>query len=99
MLLLWQALAEFFGSFIFFTTILTYDHNPIAVVVALLAAIYAFGRMSGGHFNSSVSAMLYMKGDITAPKLAMYVVAQLLGAVTTVVWWTWTNKMNGPVLQ
>lgn len=99
MLLAWQALAEFFGSAVFFTTILTYSHNPIAVVVGLLAAIYAFGRMSGGHFNSSVSAMLYMKGDITASKLAMYVVAQLLGAVMSVVWWNWTNKMNGPTLR
>lgn len=96
MLLLWQALAEFIGTALFFIVILTYGRNPIAVAIGLLAAIYAFGRMSGGHFNSAVSVMLYMKGDISAAMLGMYITAQLLGAVAALAWWRYTNKMYGP---
>lgn len=99
MLILWQALAEVMGSVIFFTTILTYGKNPMAVAIGLLAAIYAFGRMSGGHFNPAVSAMLFMKKEISAWKLLMYVAAQLVGAGIAVAWWQYTNKMYGPALD
>lgn len=99
MLVIWQALAEVIGSIIFFTIILTYGKDPIAVAIGLLAAIYAFGRMSGGHFNPAVSVMLYLKKEIGAGKLAMYVVAQLVGACISIGWWKYTNKMYGPPLN
>lgn len=57
------------------------------VACVLVACIFAFGRISGAHFNCAVSAMMYMKGRIDAPSLLVYIIAQLLGAVAAVVWY------------
>lgn len=98
MIILWQALAEAIGTLIFFTIILTYGNQPIAVAVGLLAAIYAFGRMSGGHFNSAVSFMMFIKGDIDLVTLLTYVAAQMVGAIVAVLWWRYTVKTYGKTL-
>ena len=55
-------IAECLGTALFFSCILAYG-EPIPIVVGLLAAIYAFGKVSGGHFNCAVSFMMFLKGD------------------------------------
>ena len=52
-------IAECLGTALFFSCILSYG-DPIPIAVGLLAAIYAFGKVSGGHFNSAVSFMMYL---------------------------------------
>jgi glycerol uptake facilitator-like aquaporin len=79
-------IAEALGTFVFFSAILAWG-EPIPVVVGLLAAIYAFGKVSGGHFNSAVSFMMFLKGDINVSKFVAYVIAQLLGATLALIWW------------
>jgi len=79
-------IAECLGTAIFFSCILAYG-NPIPIAVGLLAAIYAFGKVSGGHFNCAVSFMMYLKGEINAQKCLLYIIAQLLGAVLALSWW------------
>jgi aquaporin Z len=79
-------IAEFAGTGLFLSCILAWG-EPIPVAVGLLAALYAFGKVSMGHFNSAVSAMMYVKGDIDGPTLVAYVVAQLLGAMVALLWW------------
>lgn len=79
-------IAECFGTALFFSCILAYG-EPIPIVIGLLAAIYAFGKVSGGHFNSAVSFMMYLKGDITLMKCISYIVAQLVGAIIALTWW------------
>lgn len=78
--------AECVGTFIFFSCILSWG-EPIPIVVGLLAAIYIFGKISGGHFNPGVSFMMFLKGDINMPTFIGYVVAQLIGAILTLLWW------------
>lgn len=87
-------IAECLGSLVFFTCILSYG-EPIPIVVGLLAAIYAFGKISGGHFNPAVSFMMLLKGDIKLPKFITYVLMQLLGAGLAVLWWKTNNKTFG----
>jgi glycerol uptake facilitator-like aquaporin len=79
-------IAECVGTVIFFSCILSWL-EPIPIVVGLLAAIYAFGKISGGHFNPAVSFMMLLKGDINVPTFIAYVAAQLIGATLALIWW------------
>lgn len=84
-------LGEFIGTFVFLLVILVVG-QPIPIVVGLLAAILAFGNLSGGHFNPAVSTMMLAKGDITAPTFIMYIIAQVLGGLAALLWWSTTTK-------
>lgn len=48
--------------------------------LALLAGLYAFGEISGGHFNPAVSLGMALSGRLCARDLVGYWVAQLVGA-------------------
>ena len=74
-------IAEFIGTAVFLTIILKSGGDKYVIVAGLLAAILLMGAVSGGHFNPAVSAMLFLKGDLSSQDLTGYVVAQLLGAV------------------
>lgn len=84
-------LGEFIGTFVFLLVILVVG-QPIPIVVGLLAAILAFGNLSGGHFNPAVSTMMLAKGDISVGVYLMYVVAQVLGGLAALTWWAVTTK-------
>lgn len=81
-----ELMAECFGTVLFFSCILSYG-EPIPIVVGLLAAIYAFGKVSGGHFNGTVSFLMFLKGDIKFDKLVLYIIAQAVGAIIALAWW------------
>ena len=85
MILLKAVLAEFLGTFFFFSIILNAVANaslgPIAVAVGLLAAVYFGGSISGGHFNPAVSVMMFAKGNITADVLVLYILAQIIAGL------------------
>jgi aquaporin Z len=49
--------------------------------LAVLVMIYAFGRISGGHFNPAVSVGAGMGGRMPWRHVGLYVAAQLAGAV------------------
>jgi len=88
-------LAEFLGTFLFFALGLTAvqtigavgDGAPLMVVVpfafgfGLLAAIFAFGHISGGHFNPAVTVAMLLDRRIEAVDAAGYIVAQVLGGL------------------
>jgi aquaporin Z len=54
----------------------------LAFGLSVLTMAYAVGPISGGHFNPAVSVGLWVGGRFPAAKLPVYVVAQVLGAVT-----------------
>lgn len=84
-------LGEFIGTFVFLLVILVVG-QPIPIVIGLLAAILAFGNVSGGHMNPAVSTMMLAKGDIDFMTYILYVVAQVLGGLAALLWWTLTRK-------
>lgn len=49
--------------------------------LALLAALYAFGEVSGGHFNPAVSLTMLLDGRIDARTMLLYWLAQIVGGV------------------
>src|SRR6185312_12520902 len=53
---------------------------PIAIGAALMAAVYAGGHISGGHYNPAVSLAALVRGRLAAADLLPYWIAQLLGA-------------------
>ncbi len=82
-----KVLIEFIGTFVFLSVILNVAMNnnggivtPIAVGIALTAAIYMFGSAGDNHFNPAVSFMAWIRGDIVIYMLFAYLIAQVLGA-------------------
>lgn len=53
----------------------------LAFGLTVLTGAYAFGPISGGHFNPAVSLGLAIGGRFRAAELPGYVIAQVLGAV------------------
>lgn len=48
---------------------------------ALLIGLYAFGEVSGGHFNPAVSIAMFLERRLARDDLIGYVVAQIAGAL------------------
>ncbi len=90
-----KVLAELFGSFLFFT--IGYLSVPAFHVASapapnllvvpfsfgfgLLAAIFAFGHISGGHFNPAVTIAMVLDKRTTPVNAVGYIVAQIAGAI------------------
>jgi aquaporin Z len=94
----WQKyLAEFFGTFVlvFIGTVAVVgavrsDVSPLLVApfafgLALLAGLYAFAEVSGGHYNPAVSLGLFLDRRLSLPDLLGYWASQLLGGIAAAV--------------
>ncbi|MBS0342392.1 MAG: aquaporin family protein [Proteobacteria bacterium] len=55
--------------------------NTLATVFALYVLIEVFDPFSGAHFNPAVSVVMAMRRELPAGTLAVYVIAQLAGAM------------------
>ena len=53
----------------------------LAFGLALLAGLYAFGEVSGGHFNPAVSLAMFLGGRLPSGELVSYWAAQFAGAI------------------
>ncbi|MCA1983491.1 aquaporin [Nocardioides nematodiphilus] len=49
--------------------------------IAIVVAVYAFGRVSGGHFNPAVSVGAAISGRISWVTAGLYAAAQVVGAI------------------
>ena len=78
-----KPLVEFIGSFLFFSVILQ-QGQAIPIAIALAAAIYFGGAISGGHFNPAVSFMMFLNGKLPSSDLIQYVIVQGLAAATAI---------------
>lgn len=81
---------EFIGTFVFLSVILS-TGSAIPIAVALAAAIYFGGSVSGGHFNPAVSTMMLAKGGINVETWITYVIAQVLGGLVALMWFKSTG--------
>ncbi|MEL6648528.1 MAG: MIP/aquaporin family protein, partial [Pseudomonadota bacterium] len=55
--------------------------NTIPTGAILVVLITLFGPVSGAHFNPAVTFAFALKGDISAPTAAQYMLAQIIGGV------------------
>lgn len=86
-------LAELFGTFVFmmigYLSVAAFQaaDTPGLLVVpfsfgfGLLAAIFAFGHLSGGHFNPAVSIAMALDKRMAPVDAVGYIVAQIIGAI------------------
>lgn len=77
---MYALIAEFIGTFIFLSVILT-TGEAFPIGLALATAIFFGGKISGGHFNPAVSTMMLVNRKLTVEKYVGYVVAQILGGL------------------
>ena len=75
-------LAEYLGTFFFILSIFASNGNPLVVGGALALVIYLIAGHSGAHVNPAVSAVMHLNGSLSQSKLAYYIIAQVLGAVS-----------------
>lgn len=76
--LIFKCLIEFIGTFVFLSIILT-TGQALPIGIALMAAIYWGGSVSGGNFNPAVSFMMVLNKQMNLTQCLAYVVSQLLG--------------------
>jgi aquaporin Z len=88
-------LAELLGTFLFLTIGYTAVANfnastpplsgilvvPFAFGLGLLAAIFAFGHVSGGHYNPAVTIAMVADRRTTPLEAVGYIIAQIIGAI------------------
>lgn len=55
--------------------------NTLPTGAILVVLILVFGPLSGAHFNPAVSIALALRGKVPWPTAAIFIVAQILGAV------------------
>jgi aquaporin Z len=75
-------LAEFLGAFLLLASIL-FTGNWLAIGLTLAGIVFVIGNVSGAHVNPAVSVAMYMKGSLSSTELIGYIVAQVLGAVSS----------------
>jgi len=101
-----DCISEFIGTYILVLTVganvLTGSSTwaVLSIAASLMVAIFALASVSGANFNPAVSLALFMNGGITASKMAMYWVSQLVGGIAagltaTMLWGEFSNF--GPV--
>ncbi|CAN5573718.1 aquaporin Z [soil metagenome] len=100
-----RLIAEVFGTFVLVFavvgTALFADQNggflsiAIAVGLGVVAAIYAVGHISGGHFNPAVSLGAAAAGRLRWADVGPYIIAQILGGLlATLLIWVFLTVSN-----
>lgn len=73
-------ITELIGTFFLVLTI-GLSGNPIAIGVALAALVYMGGHISGAHYNPAVSLAIFLRKQLSARDLGMYIIFQVLGSL------------------
>ncbi len=81
-----KQLVEAIGTFFLVLTIplaITYaaDLAPLAIWGVLMVMIYAWGHVSGAHFNPAVSLAIWARGKLSLHEMFQYRGAQFVGAI------------------
>lgn len=79
-------LTEFIGTFflvltIGFAVLANAPLAPVAIGSALMVMIFMGGHISGAHYNPAVSLAVLIRGKISPADFAIYLVAQIAGAI------------------
>lgn len=87
-------ITELIGTFVFVSVIFMMRGEAIPIGIALIAAIYFGGSISGGHFNPAVSTAKLVNGDIDARKYVIYIFAQVIGSLMALLLYKSRSKYN-----
>ena len=79
------AVAEFVGTFLLTAVIVTQQNQPIALLFAVVGIVLILGGLSGAHINPIVTIGAWVTRKVEGPRAAIYLVAQVLGAILALV--------------
>lgn len=88
---------EFLGTFLFLSVILVYAGTVYAgfpIGLALGIMVFAFGYISGGHFNPAVSTMFAVDGTLEWVDWAFYVTLQIAGGICALFFYRAAKSKN-----
>lgn len=74
-------IAEFFGTFLFASAVITGQGQPIIVMFAIAGIVLLVGAMSGAHLNPAITIAAWITRKITWMRALGYIVFQSLGAL------------------
>lgn len=86
---IYMYMAEFIGTMMLVLTIGTIRVQndvidaiePLTTGFILIAMIYAFGHISGAHFNPAVTLSVYIRGFISPYDAILFVIIQIFGGI------------------
>jgi glycerol uptake facilitator-like aquaporin len=70
---------EAIGAF-FLVLVFGFTGDPLAIGLTLMALVYIGSRVSGAHYNPAVSLAFFLRRQINAAELLVYILSQLAGA-------------------
>eukprot|EP00331_Platyophrya_macrostoma_P012211 CAMPEP_0176420628 /NCGR_PEP_ID=MMETSP0127-20121128/8714_1 /TAXON_ID=938130 /ORGANISM="Platyophrya macrostoma, Strain WH" /LENGTH=242 /DNA_ID=CAMNT_0017801249 /DNA_START=42 /DNA_END=770 /DNA_ORIENTATION=+ len=81
-----ELVGEFVGTFLFVLTITMATIGigtlaPLAIGFMLMAMVFTFGYLSGGHFNPAITFATVITRHTPIPKFVRYTVVQVLAAI------------------
>merc|ERR1719362_378266 len=72
----------------------SYFIAPLAVCFIVIAMVYAFGHISGAHFNPAITVAVWIRGFITPIDAALFILMQLAGSFCgALLAWIITDKL------
>jgi len=90
------------GSFAILSSLRSEGTTSVVLIalgfgLALLAGLYAFGEVSGGHFNPAVTLAMLIDGRNDVSTLITYWISQLVGALLASLTILWATGARLPV--
>lgn len=81
-----QLVGEFLGTFLFVLTITLATIGigslaPLAIGFMLMAMVFTFGYITGGHFNPAITWATVVTGHTSFSKFVSYAIVQVLAAI------------------
>jgi len=70
---------EAIGAF-FLVLVFGFTGDPLAIGLTLMALVYIGSRVSGAHYNPAVSLAFFLRRQINAAELLVYILSQFVGA-------------------
>jgi glycerol uptake facilitator-like aquaporin len=97
-----EVIAEFLGTFLFVLTIPLSELGigslaPIPIGFMLMAMVFTFGYISGGHFNPAVTFATVLTGHTSTPKFIRYTIAQVTASIAAALYGSIIVGVNFPV--
>ena len=75
-----QLLSEALGTFVFLLAIFV-TGKPVPIAIGLLVALYLFSSISGAHFNTTITLVKWLEGDVSGYQAIGYVISQFVGGL------------------
>ena len=78
-------IAEYLGTLLLVLSVFVSGGNAAFIGFTLAVVIFFSGKMNPGHVNPAISVAMYFKKKLTLTELLSFVIAQVLGGISSVI--------------